>query len=136
MNTKTAILSHVVSSDSERQKFLPKNIGHRLFLAFENAVYQTACSYCRQYSGGMWEFISLDNDGFFMYPKMDAEQVEFANPENWSNVLVSPVALGIICTLYALSLYSTDRHVAEKFHLLRQYALDHPEVSAIFEAID
>jgi hypothetical protein len=53
---------------------------------------------------------------------------------------VSAETAGIIATLYALSelsfQYPTQDRFATRFHQLRAYALDHPQVEAIFAAID
>jgi hypothetical protein len=55
---------------------------------------------------------------------------------------LSADALGITACLYAYSHLSFNRRdglaelCAEQFHLLREYALDHPEAGGIMAAID
>jgi len=67
------------------------------------------------------------------------EAFEIQAPNGHSGT-VSGDAAGIIATLYALSQlafrFEEATVLSDRFHQLREFALDHREAVAIFEAID
>lgn len=121
-------------TEDQRLGFLPEKAGIA-FLSFENYVYNIASRYT-DYNGGMWQFWNLDNEGFFMSPDTDID-FHFQNPENYSDVRLSSEALGIVVCLYAFSHMSfTYPELGDYYHQLAEFVGDHPEASAIWEAVD
>ena len=120
----------------KRLDFLPKCIPNPLaMIEFENFVYTIAGRFT-DYNGGLWRFWDLDNNGFFMSPDTDVD-FHFQNPDNYSDVNLSAEALGIVACLYAFSHLSFKHHkLGDFYHLLAEYAYDHPEAAAIWESVD
>lgn len=106
----------------------------------EPVIFLFAETLSRDYSGGYWDFFTLSNGGFFMAPS--ADKTFHVAADNFFRGELSSEAFGIVCCLYAFSNTSfdpasnTSRRAADQFHLLRAFALDHPEACAIFSAID
>lgn len=88
------------------------------------------------YTGGQWQGYTLSNGGFFMCPVVE-DAVAISVESNGYEGVLSSEAAGIVASLFALcTVAQKSERVAEHFHLLREYALDHPEASEIFRAID
>jgi Antirestriction protein/HipA N-terminal domain len=91
----------------------------------------------QSYFGGCWRFFELSNGGFYMSPPDDA--YEICIDSNGFHGLMSADAAGIAVCLVSFSQlsfeYATDIF-SEHFHQLREFASDHLEAVAIFEAID
>ena len=109
-------------------------------LHLEPFVYAITGNIAEEYEGGYWEFYELSNGGFYMSPQSDTPfQVSC---ENGFEGVLSADALGITACLYAYSYLSFsgksgfDETCARQYHWLRDYMLEHPEVKAIFGAID
>ena len=107
----------------------------------EPRIFMTAESLSHSYRGGCWEMYALSNGGFYMAPETD--RVFPVSAANGFEGVMSADAFGITVCLYLFSLASFDRRkprlaatCAEQFHLLREFALDHPESAAIFGATD
>ncbi|MFC0510560.1 antirestriction protein [Asaia spathodeae] len=129
-------------SEENRMRFTPMLFGPRLYLQGEATVFGMASRFCDEYKGGFWEFIELPDGGGFMYPEMGEETVSISILSNgFRSSAVSPVAVGIICTLFTLSHlsmaspYSTEL-LSDRYHQLRAFADTHPESEIIFSAID
>lgn len=98
---------------------------------------------CADYSGGIWNFYTLSNDGAFMAPEPDGddddEKWTLFNPMNGNGAEVSAEAAGIAARLMAYSHHAMrtecDAMTAHYYHL-RDYALSHAECSAIMHIID
>ena len=126
---------------NERQRIdLPATLfGYQFGLRIEPTIYNMAGMLSTDYHGGYWEMYRLSNGGFFMEPAADAPfQVAAQNGYDGS---MSAQAFGIVVCLYAFSNLSFGRAdfadvCAEHYHLLREYAMDHPEVRGILAAID
>jgi hypothetical protein len=122
----------------DRVGFLPHYLG-RYFMKGEALIYATMDSLCSEYDGGLWDFFALSNHGFYMAPQSQAAfQIECVG--NGFSGKVSADAAGIIACLYALnylacSIHEND-HFIEMYYRLREYAAEHPENRAIFQAID
>lgn len=120
------------------------NVAHSLFgihfpLMIESYIYHMASLIAKDYNGGYWEFHQLDNDGFYMASESDKPFRVVC--ENDFEGDLSADALGITVCLYAYSQLSfSDGEIARKcarhYHLLRDYAFEHPEVESILRAID
>jgi len=141
MNTHTdnanAVTSTLVSARS-RITTLPKHFGNRLMMRVEGAIYDRMEQICATYNGAIWDFYELSNGGFFMCPKLP-EPLHLSVADNGSSAEVSAQAAGIVACLLvfsALSFETDDERIAQHFHWLRDFAVDHPEQSAIFSLID
>lgn len=124
-------------AESERIRCLPKHFGARMMIV-EHTIYHFMSQFVESYRGGLWEFYELSNGGFYMAPKIDSP-VELGIPTNGFEAKVSADAAGIIVCLFALSHLSfkyEDERIAEHYHLLFDYACQHPESSDICGAID
>ena len=137
MTTPTII--NTIVPESERLNIVDSLFGMAYMLKLEPAVFSIAEALAETYTGGYWEFHDLSNGGFYMAPRHDTE---FAvSCENGFEGKLSPDAFGITVCLYAFSVLSfgADRMAqtcAQQYHLLREFAAEHPEASAIYRAID
>lgn len=124
-------------SIEQRLNFLPKFCGEN-FMQYEGLVYSLMDRASTDYSGGLWEFYTLSNGGFFM--AIDQEQslkMEWA--DNYYQGTMSAEAGSIAINLMALSHLSchlSSAKLSEHFHQLREFALDHKEAGQIFAFID
>lgn len=136
---KPLIASTVAEDD--RVGFLPQYY-RRLFMAAESLTYVFADRFIQGYSGGHWNYFTVDNGAFFMAPSV-SEQVHLVVAENYTSEHMSAEAAGVVITLYVLN-YLTHARIpkadVERFidfyYKLREYAADHAESPAIFTAID
>ena len=131
-----AILAREVP-DHERLHMLPKHFG-RDMLTVESAIFAFMRKLCAGYSGGWWTYYELSNQGFYMAPRGEALYAVTVDGNDFSGDL-SADAAGITACLFALSHLSFRVHsdkIGEHFHLLRDFALEHPEASSILAAID
>jgi Antirestriction protein len=122
--------------DSRRLLALPRYSGHRM-MRFESAVYGFMHRFAPDYRGGFWQF-ELSNGGFYM--ALDRGSFRFCVPTNGYEGRLSADAAGITVCLFAcghLSFYDTrDDLYGERFHQLREFAIQHAEASQTFSAID
>ena len=129
------IATHV--PDSERLAFLPRYF-RAWMLIVENAIYCHLRELSPDYHGGLWDYFALSNGGCYLAPQGATFRLE--QPNNGFQGTVSADAAGIISTLYALSHLSFEHEsktiFAQRFHELREFALEHAEASLIFRAID
>jgi hypothetical protein len=124
--------------ENKRLDALPKYFGAQMMI-FEGAVFDFMDRFCSDYTGGFWHFFSLDNGGFFMSPSSLEKEVSFSVDLNGFEGVMSNEAAGIACCLFAMSHLSfSDKtgNMAERYHELREFALDHQEAGLIFSAID
>lgn len=136
--TINIITSNIVP-ESDRMAIVDRLFGLAYVLKLEPAVFSIAEALSEEYTGGFWEFHELSNGGFFMAPRFDTEFT--LSCENGFEGKVSPCAFGITVCLYAYSelSFAGDRLAqvcAEQYHLLREYASQHPEAKLILRAID
>ncbi len=133
---RTPVVAQQVD-DSERMMALPRHFGERL-LIFEGAVYDFMRRFVADYDGACWQFYELSNGGFYMSP--DGGPFRFSVDTNGYEGEMSADAAGITVCLFACShlsfRYSEAEVFGEHFHLLREFAAQHAEASAIFAAID
>lgn len=123
--------------------FLPKLFG-KYFVQGESIVYKVMREQCAEYTGGHWNYYELSNGGLFMALSSE-EPVTLKIASNGFSGSMSAIAAGVVVTMYALNylgnaLYETNEDLAQQFfeaqHLLRNYALEHPEHVSILGAID
>jgi hypothetical protein len=94
---------------------------------------------CADYSGGVWSFYTLSNSGAFMAPEPDGEKWTLFNPMNGNDAEMSGEAAGIAVCLMAYSHHACCTEcdaMTGHYYRLRDYALNHPECSAIMHLID
>ena len=133
------ILSRRTLADDERVDFVHALFGLNFPFRLEPSVFSMADRLAENYNGGYWQFYALGNGGFYMAPDVDHDYRVVC--ENGFEGALSSDAFGITACLYAYSQLSFGvgafaETCAEQYHLLREYAMDHPEVGAILAAID
>ena len=135
LSTETKITATQVP-DGYRLGFLPRHFG-RLVLVVEAAIYYRMGMLAPSYTGGFWAMMDLSNGGSFMYPTQS--ELQISAPNGFEGTVLGEVA-GIIATLYALSHlsfeYPDNEGIANGFHELRDFALEHSSAGDIMAAID
>jgi Antirestriction protein len=135
----TSTITDTIVAEAERMAAVDRRFGLHYVLKLEPTVFNITEALAIAYTGGYWEFHELSNGGFYMAPRFDTEfQVSSAN--GYESKL-SPNALGLAACLSAYSHLSFGGNdfadtFARHFHLLREYALTHPESAAIMAVID
>ena len=135
MNTSERIEAHVVPEDA-RLGSLPRHFGPRMNLV-EDCIYGFMREFSASYRGGCWQFNELSNGGFYMSPPEGTHELRIDS--NGFTGCMSADAAGITVCLFTFSHLSFAypyEPFAAHFHWLREFALNHPEASVIFAAID
>jgi hypothetical protein len=134
---------HIISSTlvpQAQRTSHTKNLFAIRWYWIEEFAFDTATSLSPQYDGGLWDFFSLSNGGFFMAPA-STRHFHLACANGYEGTLTAD-AFGVTCSLYAYSMlsFSSDAPFGElcarHYHLLRDYALQHAEAVQILQAID
>lgn len=139
MTAPTTITRQLVP-DNQRMEITAKLFGINFPKRIEPFVFAMAEEMGHEYRGGLWKFYSLSNGGFYMAPDFDTEFT--VSCENGFSGSMTADALGITACLYAYShlSFSDNQEFAEicaqQYHWLREYMLEHAEVSGILRAID
>jgi hypothetical protein len=134
-HTSTDTVAATLVPHSQRLAFLPQRFG-RLHRRVEDATYNHLRSLSTDYQGGYWEFYALSNGGAFIAPSQGEYRI--VSPNGYAGTL-SPIPTGIVATLFALSHLSfgfEDPILADQFHALREFAVEHEDARAILAAID
>ena len=130
------ITAHLIAEDV-RLDALPRHFGLHM-LRLEDAVFDFMRQFATQYVGGYWDMLDLSNGGFYM--RSGNEPVQLRVPSNGYEGVMSADAAGITVSLFAYSHLSfqfpEETRFSRHFYQLRAYALEHPEASLIFAAID
>lgn len=127
-------------SDSERIALPAKLFGTLAFpFKLEPTIFNMAGMLAADYRGGFWDMYALSNGGWYMCPS--SEESFTVTSQNGYTGEMSADALGITACLFAFSHISFARDAvakvcAEQYHLLRDFAMDHPEARTILAAID
>lgn len=127
--------AYLVPSDA-RLSSLPRHFGMHM-LTVEGRIYDFLSQFCAAYNGGLWDFHELSNGGFYMSPPEGSYEI-VVDGNGFSGTL-SADAVGIVVCLFTFSHMSfeyTDPTFGQHFHLLREFAAEHPEAGRIFAAID
>ncbi len=124
--------------DASRMGTLARYFGDRA-VRFEAAVFDFMRRFSADYGGGFWQFYELNNGGFYMAP--DHGSYRLSIDSNGYEGAMSADAAGITVCLFACSHLSFQDALAadlfgQRFHQLRQYAMEYPEAAQIFAAID
>jgi hypothetical protein len=124
---------------AQRPRFWPTHFGSIPgWLLLESHVFNWLDRLCTDYQGGYWEFYTLSNGGAFIAPSAEKEYLLF-NTLNGNGATVGHEAAGIVACLMTYSHHACrteSEAMTEHFYRLREYALQHPESSAIFALID
>nr|WP_280971440.1 antirestriction protein [Cupriavidus gilardii]WDE72679.1 hypothetical protein [Cupriavidus gilardii] len=131
-------ITKMLVADDQRMAFLPRHVGMIGLLVVENAVYSQLRQLTADYGGGFWDYYDLSNGGFFMAPS-GGDSMRLSNPMNYSDETMSAEAAGIVACMYVFGNLSFDprfRRLADKYHLLREFSLEHAEAAKIFSLID
>lgn len=125
--------------DEQRVSFWPRHFGNvRQWVFIEPQVFSWLDLWSTDYQGGVWEFHSLSNGGAFLTPPESDNYVVF-NEGNGNEATLTTEATGIAVCLMAWSHHACRTHceaMSEHYYRLRDYALAHPECSAIMRLID
>ncbi|MGV4317555.1 antirestriction protein, partial [Citrobacter freundii] len=96
--------------------------------------------FCDEYNSGIWSFYTLSNGGAFMAPDADVDDKwHLFNGMNGNGAQMSAEAAGIAVCLIEYSHHACRTEcdaMTEHYYRLRDYALQHPESSAILRIID
>ena len=138
-NEQQAIVATLVPEE-DRLEFLPRHFGPHM-LTVEHFLYAQFANLCPTYTGGYWHFYDLSNGGCYLAPSR--ETYPLVHADNFFEATVSGDAAGIIVSLFTFSHVSFrleddpfGPRIAQYFHLLRDFAADHPEAGLIDRAID
>lgn len=140
MNTCPSVIKCTLIDIPDRTPFTARLFGTQFPLKIEPFIFHIASTQALNYCGGYWDFFKLSNGSFYMAPVAD-ERFLMSCPNYYRGEL-SGDALGIVSSLCTYSLLSFGgempfaRTCARHFHLLREYAGEHPEAPEIFRAID
>ncbi|WP_449543475.1 antirestriction protein [Enterobacter ludwigii] len=127
--------------DEQRVGFWPQHFGSiPQWIILEPTVFAWMDRFCADYSGGIWHFYTLSNGGAFMAPEADnSEAWSLFNTMNGNGGELSAEAAGIAVCLISYSHHAMRTEcdaMTEHYYRLRDYALNHPECSAIMHIID
>jgi len=135
-NESSAIVAREVE-ENERLQMLPRHFG-RDMLTVEHAISAFMRKLSAQYTGGCWTYYELSNGSLYMTPPERTYRMTIRS--NGFDGEMSADAAGITVCLFACSLLSFEYRATEvfarHFHGLREFALEHPESTQIFAAID
>lgn len=137
--TQTMIVRALLSN-ARRFEVPAKLFGAASFgFKVEPAIFDMASSLADTYQGGCWDMYSLSNGGWYMCPS--SEVLFSVTSQNGYTGDMSADALGITACMFAFSHLSFGRDAvadvcAERYHLLREFAMDHAEATDILAACD
>jgi len=124
------IIASLVAED-DRLDFFSTFFGP-LALRGETLIYDCMEHLCQSYYGGMWNYYTLSNGGFYLAPAYNNVIHVVAN--NGFKGGLSADAVGIVATLTALSqlgLCAVDDTLINHYFSLRNFALEHDESMAL-----
>ena len=136
----TAITASVVP-DELCIGFCPQHFGSiPQWITLEPRIFAWMDRLCTDYHGGIWRFSTLSNGGAFMAPESDHdEKWTLFNSMNGNGAELTSEAAGMVACLMAFSHHACRTEsdaMTEHYYRLRDYALKHPECSAIMHLID
>lgn len=136
----TAITASVVP-DELRIGFWPQHFGSiPQWITLEPRIFAWMERLCADYHGGIWRFSTLSKGGAFMAPESEHdEKWTLFNSMNGNSAELTSEAAGMVACLMAYNHHACRTEcdaMTEHYYLLRDYALIHPECSAIMHLID
>jgi len=108
------------------------------WILLESRIFSWLDRLCESYSGGLWDFHTLSNGGAFTAPDSDIKWSVY-NEMKGNYTEMSSEAAGICACLLTFSPHAcitVSSAMSEHFYHLREFALSHPESSAIMNIID
>lgn len=137
----TTMLTAMQVADEDRIDFWPQHFGTiPQWITLEPHIFAWMDRLCANYSSGIWHFYTLSNGGAFIAPEAENdEQWSLFNSMNGNGTDMSAEAAGITACLMAYSHHAMRTEcdaMTEHYYRLRDYALVHPECSAIIHLID
>jgi hypothetical protein len=135
-NLDIAIVASVVP-DHQRSAFLPSQLGRHMITG-EALVFGWLDRLCVDYTGGLWDFYSLSNGGFYLAPSQE-KPFAIEVPTNGFIGEMSADAAGIVASLFALCDLANrvgEDKMIDQYHWLRDFAIGHAESRSIMGAID
>ncbi|MEP8984673.1 antirestriction protein [Enterobacter cloacae] len=137
---QTAITASVVPNEL-RIGFWPQHFGSiPQWITLEPRIFAWMDRLCTDYHGGIWRFSTLSNGGAFMTPESEQDDKwTLFNSMNGNGAELTGEAAGIVACLMAYSHHACRTEcdaMTEHYYRLRDYALNHPECSAIMHLID
>ena len=147
MNTKNhqfeehTVITASAVPDELRIGFWPQHFGTiPQWITLEPRIFAWMDHLCVDYYGGIWNFSTLSNGGAFMSPEAESdEKWTLFNNMNGNGAELTSEAAGIVACLMAYSHHACRTEcdaMTEHYYRLRDYALNHPECSAIMHLID
>lgn len=138
---KQAAITASVVPDELRIGFWPQHFGTiPQWITLEPRIFAWMDRQCIDYHGGVWNFSTLSNGGAFMTPESEKdEKWALFNGMNGNGAELTGEAAGIVVCLMAYSHHAFRTEcdaMAEQYYRLRDFALNHPECSAIMHLID
>lgn len=127
--------------DEQHIRFWPQHFGTiPQWITLEPRIFAWMNRFCDEYCGGIWSFYTLSNGGAFMAPDADGDDKwHLLNGMNGNGAEMSAEAAGIAVCLIEYSHHACLTEcdaMTEHYYRLRDYALQHPESSAIMRIID
>lgn len=137
---QAAITASVVP-DELRIGFWPQHFGSiPQWITLEPRIFAWMDRLCADYHGGIWRFSTLSNGGGFMAPESDHdEKWTLFNSMNGNGAELTSEAAGMVACLMAYNHHACLTEcdaMTEHYYRLRDYALNHPECSAIMHLIN
>ena len=137
---QAAITASVVP-DELRIGFWPQHFGSiPQWITLEPRIFGWMSRLCVDYHGGIWNFSTLSNGGAFMAPASEHDKtwgLFYSMKRNGAEL--TGEAAGIVACLMAYSHHACHTEcdaMTEHYYRLRDFALHHPECSAIMHLID
>ncbi|MGR7847158.1 antirestriction protein [Klebsiella aerogenes] len=129
--------------DEQRIVFWPQYFGNiPQWIFIEPLIFAWMDRLCDAYCGGIWNLYTLSNGGAFMAPEPDADTCDkwtLFNSMNGNGAELTSEAAGIVACLMGYSHHACRTEcdaMTEHYYRLRDFALNHPECSAIMHLID
>jgi hypothetical protein len=122
--------------EHQRLQVLPRHFGRHMLIV-EQTVYCFMMRLSPDYQGSYWHYYELSNGGFYMAPH--GEKLRICVEGNGFEGEMSTDAAGITVCLFTfsdLSFRIDDEAIAQHYHLLRDFALEHSEAAQILSAVD
>lgn len=137
---QTAVTASVVP-DELRIGFWPQHFGSiPQWITLEPKIFAWMDRLCTDYHGGIWHFSTLSNGGAFMAPETEQDETwTLFNSMNGNGAELTGEAAGIVACLMVYSHHACRTEcdaMTEHYYRLRDFALNHPECSAIMYLID
>ncbi|WP_193143805.1 antirestriction protein [Enterobacter kobei] len=137
---QTAITASVLP-DELRIGFWPQHFGSiPQWITLEPRIFAWMDRLCTDYHGGIWHFSTLSNGGAFMAPETEQDETwTLFNSMNGNGAELTGEAAGIVACLMVYSHHACRTEydaMTKHYYRLRDFALNHPECSAIMYLID